>query len=104
MEHDSVESVEVLEGLHGIPAMVLRPVVVGSMWTHGAAGSDEVSESMFIVIDLDQVPALSRLFERQREGEEFDLITRWGVGTIDDSQSPYSFFEVYFPTEKLGIC
>jgi hypothetical protein len=62
------------------------------------------AHAMAITIDVDEVPGLRRVFSRQRAGEEFDVISRWGAAVdTEDDAAPYALVDFYLPEVDIGV-
>jgi len=55
-------------------------------------------------VDVDSVPGFREVIERQRTGEEFDVVARWGAATDKTGeQAPLAIVDFYLPEFELGI-
>jgi hypothetical protein len=59
---------------------------------------------MILTVDVDSVPGFREILERQREGEVFDVNSRWGaeMDRAGDA-APLVILDFYLPEEDLGV-
>jgi hypothetical protein len=68
------------------------------------ADSKHTPHAMAITLDVDAIPGLRDVFDRQRAGEEFDVECRWGaLMDADGTESPLALVDLYLPDVNLGV-
>jgi hypothetical protein len=83
----------------------IRPLVVaGALVPDPSGGVDHEAFALVLTVDVDAVPGFREVIDRQREGEEFDVISRWGVA-MDQSgvRPPVALIDFFLPEFDLGI-
>ena len=59
---------------------------------------------MLLVVDPTQVPQLVELFDRQQDGEEFDVHSRWGAAMDEGGNCPPQvLIDFYLPELNFGV-
>jgi len=79
-------------------------VVAGALLPDPRGGSDHAPFALMLSVDVDSVPGFREVIERQRAGEEFDVVSRWGA-VVDKSgkHAPLAIVDFYLPEFELGI-
>lgn len=83
----------------------IRPLlVVGGLVPDPSGGVDHSAYALILTVDVDAVPGFREVIDRQRKGEEFDVVSRWGLA-MDESgeQPPVALIDFYLPEFDLGI-
>ena len=81
------------------------PLMVASLLIPSEqADSKHTPHAMAITLDVDTIPGLREVFNRQRAGEEFDVVSRWGaLMDADGTESPLALVDFYLPEVNLGV-
>ena len=79
-------------------------VVAGALLPDPSGGSGHAPFALMLSIDVDSVPGFREVIDRQRAGEEFDVVSRWGAA-VDKSgeHAPLAIVDFYLPEFELGI-
>jgi hypothetical protein len=79
-------------------------VVAGALVPDPTGGADHSAFALILSVDVDAVPGFQEVIDRQRNGEEFDIISRWGVAMDGDGEHPpLALIDFYLPDFELGI-
>jgi hypothetical protein len=83
----------------------VKPIMVASLEVASMTGrAERPAHAMAITLDLDAVPGLRQVFERQRAGEDFDVISRWGAAVDTEcEEAPYALVDFYLPEVDIGV-
>jgi hypothetical protein len=82
----------------------IAPLVVGSLNAHGWPSGEHPPVAMMLIIDVDAVPGFREILVRQRNGEEFDISSRWASAVDKKGKRPPELvLDFYLPEVDLGI-
>jgi hypothetical protein len=83
----------------------IKPLVVaGALLPDSSGGSDHGPFALLLTVDVDSVPGFREIIERQRGGEEFDVVSRWGAAMDKSGEhAPLAIVDFYLPEFELGI-
>jgi hypothetical protein len=83
----------------------VRPLVVaGALVPDPSGGVEHEAFALILTLDVDLIPGFREIINRQRNGEEFDVISRWGVAMDkSDEHPPVALIDFYLPEFDLGI-
>ncbi|HET8955638.1 MAG TPA: hypothetical protein VFN18_08265 [Solirubrobacterales bacterium] len=79
------------------------PDTVGIFGAQVPGESEAVPGSMTIVLDLEAVPGLMEVIDRNEKGEVFDVETRWAISNPPQSDSPIAILSAHLPEIGLGF-
>jgi hypothetical protein len=86
------------------PPCRVWPLMVGGIGNDGSLDPYDSPFAMVITIEVNAVPGLREVFTRQRNGEEFDVKSRWGTWVdLAGVKSPVARLDFLILDPKIGV-